>query len=232
MKPLTEQEVRDIVKDEMQKNYMSGSPDVPPHSHNGTDGLNIEPANLNGWTPIPTSNIKFLNPAGRGMVVSVSVHSGGTSYVVGDVIGIGGGAANATAKVTAIGGGGAVSSLLLLRGGTGYFNATSVLTSAGTGSGLTVDITASSYEYGFGSLNVLLPGSLTASNQFLGSPTTAQYPITVVVGNGRLNGKPQGEFQGGASPDGTLVAFINGINADLYLRYQGYWYGVNMTDVI
>lgn len=64
MKPLTEQEVRDIVRDEMQKNYMSGSPNIPPHSHNGTDGLNIAPVDLIGFSPIPSSFQKFQNPDG------------------------------------------------------------------------------------------------------------------------------------------------------------------------
>ena len=61
MKPLTEQEIRAIVKDEMRKNYMSGSPDVPPHSHNGTDGLNVDPIDLNGFTPIPVTGKTYIN---------------------------------------------------------------------------------------------------------------------------------------------------------------------------
>lgn len=61
MKPLTAEEVRQIVREEMQKNYMSGSPDVPPHSHNGTDGLNIEPTNIQGYSAQPSSTQMFLN---------------------------------------------------------------------------------------------------------------------------------------------------------------------------
>lgn len=61
MKQLTEQDVIDIVQREMQKNYMSGSPDIAPHSHNGSDGLNINPVDLVGWTPIPTTNQRYLN---------------------------------------------------------------------------------------------------------------------------------------------------------------------------
>lgn len=38
---MNEEQVRQIVKDEMSKNYMSGSPDIPPHSHNGTDNLSL-----------------------------------------------------------------------------------------------------------------------------------------------------------------------------------------------
>lgn len=62
MKPLTENEVREIVREEMTRNYMSGSPDVPPHSHNGTDALNVSPVDLEGFTPMPTSRQTYLNP--------------------------------------------------------------------------------------------------------------------------------------------------------------------------
>jgi hypothetical protein len=43
---MDEQEVRRIVKQEMSKNYFSGSPDIPPHQHNGTDNLKINGTNL------------------------------------------------------------------------------------------------------------------------------------------------------------------------------------------
>jgi len=61
MKPLTEDEVRKIIRDEMDKNYMAGSPDIPPHSHNGTDNLNISPADLIGFTALPITGQKYLN---------------------------------------------------------------------------------------------------------------------------------------------------------------------------
>ncbi len=61
MNNLTEQQIRAIVKDEMMKNYMSGNPITPPHSHNGTDGLNIDPADLIGFTPIPTTAQTYTN---------------------------------------------------------------------------------------------------------------------------------------------------------------------------
>lgn len=61
MKPLTEQEIRKIVQDEMRKNYMSGNPDIAPHSHNGTDGLNVDPHDLIGFSSIPSTSTKYLN---------------------------------------------------------------------------------------------------------------------------------------------------------------------------
>ncbi len=60
-KPLTEEQVRAIVREEMRANYMSGSPDIPPHEHNGTDNFNIQVNTLEGWTPIPVTSSQFLN---------------------------------------------------------------------------------------------------------------------------------------------------------------------------
>ncbi len=61
---MNEETIRQIVRDEMRKNYMSGSPNVPPHSHNGTDGLNISPANIEGFTPLPTTGTYLNNLTG------------------------------------------------------------------------------------------------------------------------------------------------------------------------
>lgn len=59
---LNEELIRSIVRDEMQKNYMSGSPDVPPHSHNDTDGFKINPMDLIGFNAVITTNNKNLVP--------------------------------------------------------------------------------------------------------------------------------------------------------------------------
>lgn len=63
MNNLTEEQIRKIVREEMNKNYFSGNPQVPPHSHNGTDSLNVNPVDLVGWTAIPISPQTYLNPA-------------------------------------------------------------------------------------------------------------------------------------------------------------------------
>jgi hypothetical protein len=42
MNNLNETQIRSIVQDEMTKNYRSGTPNVPPHYHNGNDGLQIQ----------------------------------------------------------------------------------------------------------------------------------------------------------------------------------------------
>lgn len=52
MNNLTEQQVRDIVKNEMEKNYRSGQPMIAPHAHTGNDNLRVNEKDL-------THNIKF-----------------------------------------------------------------------------------------------------------------------------------------------------------------------------
>lgn len=61
MKNLTEEEIRSIVRDEMNKNYSSGSPKIEPHVHNGTDNLNINIINVEGMAVVPNETKKYLN---------------------------------------------------------------------------------------------------------------------------------------------------------------------------
>jgi hypothetical protein len=61
MNNLTEQQIRQIVKDEMNRNYLSGNPQIPPHSHNGTDNLHVSPLELEGWSAIPTTPQTYTN---------------------------------------------------------------------------------------------------------------------------------------------------------------------------
>ena len=56
---MDEQQIRSIVQDELRRNYSSGSPDVPRHSHNGTDNIQIPPENLIGWSRIPFTQNGF-----------------------------------------------------------------------------------------------------------------------------------------------------------------------------
>lgn len=60
---MTEEQIRQIVRDEMDNNYNSGSPDVPYHTHNGTDSQSIPGTNIEGFQPVPyTTSQKYLNP--------------------------------------------------------------------------------------------------------------------------------------------------------------------------
>lgn len=43
---LTEQGIRKIVRDEMDKNYNSGNPRIPPHTHDGNNALNVKEVDL------------------------------------------------------------------------------------------------------------------------------------------------------------------------------------------
>jgi len=54
-------QINELIDSKMQKNYFAGSPDTAPHEHNGTDNLNINPVNLVGFTPLPTSDLLYLN---------------------------------------------------------------------------------------------------------------------------------------------------------------------------
>lgn len=69
MKQLTDQDVRQIVRDEMQQNYRAGAPFIPPHTHNGNDGLR-----LNARDIVP--NNKYLSglivtePGGTGSITN------------------------------------------------------------------------------------------------------------------------------------------------------------------
>lgn len=45
---MNEEQVRNIVREEIQKNYRDGSPSIPPHSHNGVDNLKIQIPDLDG----------------------------------------------------------------------------------------------------------------------------------------------------------------------------------------
>jgi len=68
---------------------------------------------------------------------------GGSHYHLGDIVNIiQGGASGGTAKVTAVGGLGNVYQLSVNTGGNGYSNASGLSTTGGSGSGLTVNITA------------------------------------------------------------------------------------------
>lgn len=43
---MNEQEIRKIIQDEMQKNYTGGNPQVPPHRHDGSDGIRIQQSDI------------------------------------------------------------------------------------------------------------------------------------------------------------------------------------------
>lgn len=60
---MNEEQIRLIVQDELNKNFSSGSPDVPFHTHNGTDGQSIPSTNIDGFQTVPfATSQKFLNP--------------------------------------------------------------------------------------------------------------------------------------------------------------------------
>lgn len=51
---MNEDKIRAIVREEMQKNYRSGSPQIPPHFHNGNDNLAIPLQDILGSSVLPS----------------------------------------------------------------------------------------------------------------------------------------------------------------------------------
>ncbi len=82
--------------------------------------------------------------------------------------------------------------------------------------------------YGFGSPKILAPSDASHLQQYVINSKVLINPIPIVVGNGVGT---QSAFNGGAAPDGTMVAFITGSTTTsfLYIRFDGAWYGVNLA---
>lgn len=86
------------------------------------------------------------------------------------------------------------------------------------------------YEYGYGAPQQLAPADSSSEAQYLLDPDLATYQIPIVVGNGVGT---QSAFEGGYAKDGTLVYFANGtVLNGLYVRFDGQWYGVNLSLVV
>lgn len=45
-RPLTRQEILDLINSEFERNYRSGAPKIPPHQHNGVDNLQINGSDI------------------------------------------------------------------------------------------------------------------------------------------------------------------------------------------
>ena len=84
---MTADEVRQIIREELQRNYSSGAPAVPPHTHNGIDNLQLPATSIIGDAVtgdvvtqiVAGSNITVSPSTGVGVVtVSSSGGGGGT----------------------------------------------------------------------------------------------------------------------------------------------------------
>lgn len=56
---MDEAQVRQIVQDELTKNYTSGTPKIPPHQHNSRDNLNVGLGNITGSDAVPYGSDKI-----------------------------------------------------------------------------------------------------------------------------------------------------------------------------
>ncbi len=220
---MDEQEIRRIVRDEMNKNQMSGSPELPPHSHNGIDGLQIDTTNILNFVPIPSSNKLYYNTnEGLG---SISVFSGGSGYTIAgstNII-IGGGGTGAIIKVDSVSGG-VVTKVSIVSKGEGYPTNSDVTTSGGDGTGLTINIlTTSPSSFGFGNPKVIkIPSFELEGNQ------GALYPSVVMFDQSDA----QIGFQGGYAPEGTIILNQEPISETyiLWARIGGAWRGIELPD--
>jgi hypothetical protein len=85
-----------------------------------------------------------------GAIVTAAVGAAGTGYVSGDLFNItGGGDGAAQGQVIAVGAGGSVQSFQLLSNGSTYAVASGLTTTIGSGSGLTINVTAVGASSGF-----------------------------------------------------------------------------------
>ena len=98
-------------------------------------------------TPAPTYVWIGRQDATASSLSNVIVHSGsgGTGYLVGDVLGVDSGVAG-TVQVTSLGANGAVTGITIVQDGTGYSTGTAIGTTGGAGTGCEVDIVAVASE--------------------------------------------------------------------------------------
>ena len=92
---MDEQRVLELIRQEFDRNYRSGTPAVPPHTHNGVDNLQILASDLSGSIPggisdmwVFTSNGTFNVPeADYGLVIAVGGGQGGGHASGSDTVG-------------------------------------------------------------------------------------------------------------------------------------------------
>lgn len=81
---MNEEQIRQIVKDEFWKNYNSGSPDIPPHTHNGNDNLVIPLDNITGAVPVQGIGNGLLSWVKLGSRIPITAPNGkiGNAYLL------------------------------------------------------------------------------------------------------------------------------------------------------
>jgi fibronectin-binding autotransporter adhesin len=183
------------------------------------------------WTTLPQtftpprsgSNVRINNghtvTTQPNAIISVTLNSGGSGYVVGDVLTVSGGTGGQV-TVTNVDGFGAIigtpPGISLTNGGTGYTTAPNVATSGGSGSGATLNITASLGKVG-NSVTINSGGTLDLGN-------TIGHNFSTIAGQGTLRLEPTGGgsyvFPGGSatgflSSGGGTVEYSGSTNGDL-----------------
>jgi hypothetical protein len=196
---------------------------------NGSDTLAVSAVTFRGSKFCIGNTISGTNIPGGATIISVTkgsqtitanavetmtVVSGGTGYVVGDIVSLVGGTSTITAqaRVMTVASGGAISTLLVIEGGNYTVNPAGTLNlSGGSGSGATVTVTIINGGLGY-------PDSIKISAVATGTGTS---DITV-LGTNNLNigilvtGSGDGGLDGTGNPGGVGIAFQSFNNAAFY----------------
>lgn len=125
--------------------------------------LNIPQASMHKVASDRSGGILISNSsstANGGAVTVATVNAGGSGYTLNDVITISGGVKNATVRVSSVNVG-VVTGVEIVSSGAGYTTGTGVATTGGTGTLLTLNITASAKSNA--ALSSTFPGA-TAAN--------------------------------------------------------------------
>lgn len=73
---MNEEQIRSIVQDEIMKNYNSGSPIIPPHSHNSTDNLQVDYSDIAGTSLFAQLPVAQKEKAQNRIIIVPSIENG------------------------------------------------------------------------------------------------------------------------------------------------------------
>jgi hypothetical protein len=77
MKPLTSQDVQNMIQSFFDRNYRNGNPKVEPHHHNGIDNFKINASDINGSVGVGLSGMQIFTSSG-----TFTPPSGVTNFLV------------------------------------------------------------------------------------------------------------------------------------------------------
>lgn len=144
-------------------------------------------------------NTGYIPAGSTAPIGTVSLAAGGSGYVVGDTLDVGGSGTGGQVYVTSVSGG-TVTGIALIQNGTGYSVASGVATSGGTGSGATVNVTAL--------LSAGLPAGDFISAGFDGRVWIADASVDTLYYSNVITNSIEPQVTTG-TPEGTPCEFFN-----------------------